>query len=202
MSSRIYGQIPDFEKKLSTVRSRGISVIIVCQHVAGIKSLYPNDIWQGLVGNCDIKIIMGTNDLLTAQYISDSLGVASVESKSIRKNAAFDGSLEYGKESTSVVKRNLMNPDEIIRMKNDEQIIIIRGQKPFKCKKLKYWEYRLGINLEKTPVTNYIPETKKMKNVKNNTQEIDSKKEFFVSNQNEEERLPTFVEYLNRRRHN
>ena len=67
------GQIPDFQQKLSTIRSRGISVAIVCQHIAGLKALYPDDIWQGIIGNCDIKIIMGTNDLLTAQYISDLL---------------------------------------------------------------------------------------------------------------------------------
>ncbi len=67
------GQIPDFQQKLSTIRSRSISAVIVCQHIAGLKTLYPDDIWQGLIGNCDIKIIMGTNDLLTAQYISDML---------------------------------------------------------------------------------------------------------------------------------
>ena len=52
-------------------------------------------------------------------------------------------------ESTSLVKRNLLNPDEIIRMNNDEQIVIIRGQKPFKCKKLRYWEYRLGKDINR-----------------------------------------------------
>ena len=67
------GQIPDFQQKLSTIRSRKISCSVVCQHIAGLKALYPDDIWQGLIGNCDIKIIMGTNDLLTAQYISDLL---------------------------------------------------------------------------------------------------------------------------------
>ena len=67
------GQIPDFQQKLSTIRSRSISCSVICQHIAGLKALYPDDIWQGLIGNADIKIIMGTNDLLTAQYISDSL---------------------------------------------------------------------------------------------------------------------------------
>lgn len=67
------GQIPDFQQKLSTIRSRSISAVIVCQHIAGLKALYPDDVWQGLIGNCDIKVIMGTNDLLTAQYISETL---------------------------------------------------------------------------------------------------------------------------------
>ena len=62
-------------------------------------------------------------------------------------------------ESTSLVKRNLLNPDEIIRMNNDEQIVIIRGQKPFKCKKLRYWEYRLGKDINQISIENYKPKT-------------------------------------------
>lgn len=180
------GQIPDFQQKLSTTRSRGISCSIVCQHISGLISLYPNDVWQGLIGNCDIKIIMGVNDLMTAEYIAKSLGVTSVKSSSIRKDAAFDGSLEYGVESTSVVKRNVMNEDEIMRMDNTEEIIIIRGYKPFKCKKLRYWEYRLGQEIETRSVEEYESKNKyKLKP---------------IQEQKEEKKLPTFEEFLKGRR--
>lgn len=130
---------------------------------------------------------MGTNDLLTAQYISNLLGISTVETSSIRKDAEFDGMFQYGVESTSSVRRNLLNPDEIIRMNNDEQIVMIRGQKPFKCKKLRYWEYRLGANIKQTMIEDYIPpnitrEFKKFEDEKN------------------EEKLPTFEEFLKGRR--
>ena len=112
--------------------------------------------------------------------------MATVETSSTRKDAAFDGMLEYGMESTSSVKRNLLNPDEIMRMDNDEQIVMIRGQKPFKCKKLRYWEYRLGKDVEKTTVEDYTPNVKyKIKPI------IEDKKE---------EKLPTFEEFLKGRR--
>lgn len=180
------GQIPDFQQKLSTIRSRAISCSIVCQHIAGLKALYPDDIWQGLIGNCDIKIIMGTNDLLTAQYISDTLGVATVETSSIRKEAAFDGMLDYGAESTSSIARNLMNKDEILRANNDEQIVIIRGYKAFKCKKLRYWEYRLGKEIKANSIENYIPKNNKALSPIEETKET--------------EKLPTFEEFLKGRR--
>ena len=102
---------------------------------------------------------MGTNDLVTARDVSDRRGISTVETNSIKKDAAFDGILEYGTESTSSTRRNLLNPDEIMRMSNDEQIIMIRGQKPFKCKKLRYWEYGLGKNVERTMIEEYIPKT-------------------------------------------
>lgn len=180
------GQIPDFQQKLSTIRSRAISCSIVCQHIAGLKALYPDDIWQGLIGNCDIKIIMGTNDLLTAQYISDTLGVATVETSSVRKEAAFDGMLDYGAESTSSIARNLMNKDEILRANNDEQIVIIRGYKAFKCKKLRYWEYRLGKEIKANSIENYIPKNNKALSPIEETKET--------------EKLPTFEEFLKGRR--
>lgn len=180
------GQIPDFQQKLSTIRSRGISATIVCQHIAGLKALYPNDSWQGLVGNTDIKIIMGTNDLLSADYISQMLGVATVETNSIRKDAAFDGLLKYGVESTSSISRNVLNKDEVIRENNDTQIIIFRGYKPFKCKKLKYWDYRLGKDLIKTSIEDYNPEIiKKVEPIKEIVKDV---------------KLPTFEEFLKGRR--
>lgn len=180
------GQITDFQQKLSTMRSRGISCSIVCQHIAGLKTLYPDDMWQGLIGNCDIKIIMGTNDLLTAQYISDVLGVATVETNAIRKDAEFDGKLDYGVESISSVARNVLNKDEAMRMDNDEQVIIIRGYKAFKCRKLRYWEYRLGENIKQTSIEDYKPDNPIELNP------IEDKKEI--------EKLPTFEEFLKGRR--
>lgn len=182
------GQIPDFQQKLSTIRSREISCSIVCQHIAGLKTLYPNDVWQGLIGNCDVKIIMGTNDLLTAEYIRDMLGISTIETSSIRKEAEFDGKLDYGAISITTGKRNLMNSDEILRMNNDEEIVIIRGCKPFKCKKIRYWEYRLGKNLKEKSIEDYEP--------KNKYKLVPISEDKNV----EEKKLPTFEEFLRERR--
>ena len=129
---------------------------------------------------------MGINDLLTADYISQMLGIATVKTSSIKKDAEFDGKLKYGQESTSTTGRYVLNKDEIMRMDNDIQIVIIKGYKAFKCKKLKYWEYRLGKNLEDSNIENYVSKTKNIiKSI-----EIEEK----------EEKLPTFEEFLNGRR--
>ena len=59
--------------KDGNMQEYNINCVIVCQHIAGLMSLYPNDVWQGLIGNCDMKIVMGVNDLMTAEYIAKSL---------------------------------------------------------------------------------------------------------------------------------
>ena len=135
-----------------------------------------------------MKIIMGTNDLLTAEYIRDMLGISTIETSSIRKEAEFDGKLDYGAISIATGKRNLMNSDEILRMNNDEEIVIIRGCKPFKCKKIRYWEYRLGKNLKEKSIEDYEP--------KNKYKLVPISEEKNI----EEKKLPTFEEFLRERR--
>lgn len=173
------GQIPDFKQKLATIRSRGISAVIVCQNISGIEGLYPNNGWQGLVGNTDIKIVMGLNDIQSADYVSKVLGVSTVENNSLRKTAGFDGKLDLGKEGIATTERNLLNPDEILRMDNDQQIVIIRGQKPFICKKFDYSEYWMSKEMEEVEISEY-------------------KEKITIDERiiEKEEKLPTFEEFI------
>ena len=44
-------RIPDFEKKIATMRSREISVSIILQNLAQLKNEY-KDSWETIFGNC------------------------------------------------------------------------------------------------------------------------------------------------------
>lgn len=94
MNSQIYGQIPDFNKKISTVRSRGIALIPILQNVGQFENRYPNNMWQENIGNCDTKLDYGTNDTLTAEYFCKLIGVSTVETESIRKSNSLEGDIE------------------------------------------------------------------------------------------------------------
>lgn len=132
------GRIVDFEKKLATTRSRGINIFMIFQNIAQLKNRYDNDVWQEILGNADTKICMGAGDILTAEYITEYLGVATVETNAIRKEAGFDGKFTYGMENISTNRRNLMNPDELLKLDNNKEIVIVRGRKPFICNKYDY----------------------------------------------------------------
>ena len=180
------GQIPDFPQKLATIRSRGISAIIVCQNISGLENLYPNNLWQSIIGNCDIKIVMGCNDILTAEYISKVLGISTVENNSIRKTAGFDGIMDMGNEGIATTSRNLMNADEILRMNNSEQLVIIRGQRPFKCKKLDYSEYWMSKDMEEIEITKYKkPVVLERKKVEKEYEKLPTFEEFIMSKRKE-----------------
>lgn len=180
------GQIPDFPQKLATIRSRGISAMVACQNVSGLENLYPNNLWQSIIGNEDIKIIMGLNDILSAEYFSKVLGVSTVANNSIRKTAGFDGMMDIGKEGIATVSRNLMNADELLRLDNMIQIVIIRGQKAFKCKKFDYSEYRIANEMEEIEIAKYKkPITLERKNIKEELEKLPTFEEFIKSKRKE-----------------
>ena len=158
------GQIPDFNKKISTVRSRGIALIPILQNIGQFKNRYPNDLWEEIIGNCDTRISMGTTDVLTAQYFCDLIGVSTVETTSIRKSNSLEGDIaEYGQKNISTLKRNLLNVDEILRIPSDQLLVNLRGNKPLLLNKVVYSEHPLSSKLKDSPISEYKP--KWIKNV-------------------------------------
>jgi len=138
------GVVPDFKKKLATARSRGIGMSILFQNIPQLQNRYPDNQWEEILGGCDFSIFLGCNDMTTASYYSDRTGEITVSVSSIRKSyytiRATDYVPEYT-ESTSLGKRMLLLPDEILRFPLDQGLLIIRGQKVCRFRKMDYLEH-------------------------------------------------------------
>lgn len=138
-----------------------------------LKNRYPNDVWQEIIGNCDLRINMGTTDVLTAKYFAESLGISSVETTSIRKSASIEGKIEeYGQQNISTLKRNLLNIDEILRIPSNKLLVIIRGNNPLLLNKIIYKEHSLSNKLKSSSISQYkkniiIKTPKCIKQIKN-----------------------------------
>jgi len=91
-------------------------------------------------------------------YFCKLLGVATAETQSISKEVGIDGELEFGRKNISTLKRNLMNPDEIVRISCFVLMAIFRGHKPLLLKKIIYTEHPLAKKLQDVSVLTYIPE--------------------------------------------
>ena len=167
------GRILDVEKKISTTRSRLLNICVIFQNIAQLKNRYDNDVWQEILGNMDTKICMGCGDILTAEYISEYLGVATVETNAVRKEAGFDGNFTYGVENISTNKRNLMNPDELLKMEHDREIIMERSKKPFVCKKFDYSNHPEASKLK--DITQEELKEKFKENIEQNSKKIKQK---------------------------
>ena len=135
------GQIPDFDKKISTSRSRRISFNVILQNLDQLENLY-KDSYETIMANCDTHLFLGSNSQKTAEYFSKQLGEITVWDESISVSES-KGKEEKGKsesKSTNKFSRPLMTPDEIRRLGDDECIIIEKGVKPILAQKYYYFK--------------------------------------------------------------
>ena len=132
------GQIPEFTKKLATMRKYEISCTIILQNLAQIKTQYKDD-WESIVGNCDSFLFLGGQEYSTLEYISKELGKKTIFTRSSGRSRGRQGSSSINKQLGG---RELMTPDELMRMPNDECILLIRGLYPFHDKKYEYTKHK------------------------------------------------------------
>lgn len=158
------GQIPDFCKKISTVRSRNINITVIFQNIVQLQNRYPMGQWEEILGNCDTTVFLGCTDETTAKYISDKTGIATIEvttqnTKYERDVMVFNQNTSYN-EVRSSGQRKVMNPDEVLTLKNTEELLFFRGQSPLKAKKFDYSLHPESSKLEKMKIENHIPDWK------------------------------------------
>ena len=133
--------IPDFTKKCSTIRSRGCSVAVFFQNVGQMRNRYPDDQWQEILGACDSTVFLGCTDMLTAEYFSDRIGTASVEVEGTMRELNTMHITNYTprfRKTNSLGRRQLLTPDEVLRLPPDQVLIFIRGQKVMRAKRYDY----------------------------------------------------------------
>lgn len=161
------GQIPDFSRKISTVRSRGIDITIIFQNIVQLQNRYPNGQWEEILGNCDTTIFLGCKDETTAKYIANATGVASIEvttqnTKYDRSQVMLNQNTTYN-EVRSTGQRMVLTPDEVLSLKNTEELVFIRGQSAMKAKKFDYSLHPDATKLKAIPIAEHIPQWKQDK---------------------------------------
>ena len=119
--------LPDeFDKLLSTMRSKGISVSIILQNLSQLKALY-KDSWESITGNCDELYYLGGNEQSTHKYISEALGKTTLDTNTYGKSTGHSGNYSTNYQQTG---RELMTPDEVRLLDNKYGILIIKGVRP------------------------------------------------------------------------
>lgn len=159
------GTIPDLSRRLSVIRSRNISMSCVFQNLAGLQNRYPLNLWQEILGNCDAQLFLGCTDSLTAEFISERTGLASVsvssKSKQLGTWRISNYTPEY-RETSGVGKRPVLTPDEVLRLPITQALVIIRGQKALKVEKMDYSKHPESSKLRDCKASAHIPEWRKL----------------------------------------
>ena len=116
----------DFDKILSVMRSRGVSVSILLQNLAQLKALFEKQ-WESIVGNCDEFVYLGGNEQSTHKYVSELMGKETIDVNSYSRGHGIRGTFSTNDQ---VIGRALMTPDEVRMLDNRYAMVFIRGERP------------------------------------------------------------------------
>jgi len=116
----------DFDKILSVMRSRSVSVSIILQNLAQLKALFEKQ-WESIVGNCDEFLYLGGNEQSTHKYVSELLGKSTIDTNTYGKSEGRSGSYSTNYQISG---RELLTPDEVRMLDNRYAILFIRGERP------------------------------------------------------------------------
>ncbi len=197
------GRIPDFDKKISTSRSRKISFSVILQNLDQLEAIYEKA-HETIIGNCDTHLFLGSNSQKTVEYFSKALGEKTISHKSISTNR----DKEYHKTGTSdsdqIMGRALMTPDELRRMDNDLCIIFEKGIKPIKAKKFYYFKKPMAKEMAGLEISHndigeidrgkwrkynpYNPYVEESEQNKTNDLKVDSLDDLFADEKTEEQK--------------
>jgi len=146
------GKIPDFDKKISTSRSRKISFSVILQNLDQLEAVYEKS-YETIIGNCDTHVFLGSNSYKTVEYFSKALGEKTIERDSVSINRDRQNWKTGKSVSDQVMARALMTPDELRRLDNDLCIIFEKGIKPVKANKYYYFKYPIAKKLDSLAIS-------------------------------------------------
>ncbi len=139
------GRIPDFDKKISTSRSRKISFSVILQNLDQLEAVYEKS-HETIMGNCDTHLFLGSNSQKTVEYFSKALGEKTIIRDSVSVNKNKDNWKQGSSVSDQLLGRALLTPDELRRLDNDVCIIYEKGIKPIKADKHYYFNDRSTVH--------------------------------------------------------
>ena len=135
------GEIPNFLTILATSRKYRIGSTVVIQGLDQLKTMYKENEWGIIPDNCDTTVFLGVPDIDTEdkEYIQKALGKKTIKVKST-------SSSNSGPSTTfTPTEVNLVTMDDIDSINSgfrDDCYVIVRGNRPFLCRKLLLTQHR------------------------------------------------------------
>lgn len=123
----LFGQIPNFDKLIATIRSREISASIILQTQSQLKTIY-REAADTIIGNCDSTLFLGGKERTTLKEISAMLGKETIDLYNTSESRGTSRSMGINYQKTG---KSLMTEDELAVMDGSKCILQLRGVRPF-----------------------------------------------------------------------
>ena len=143
--------ITSISNKITVSRSRNIRFYLVLQDFDQLKETY-KDSAGTIKSNATNWIYLLTSDNETAREISNRLGKYTISSERVSTSGRFD-QIDYNlSNDKSLMGRELMMPDELMRFKFGEGLFMKTRKYPIKATIIPIYDY--GIKIKKIPLPN------------------------------------------------
>ena len=127
------GKLPDWDRKMATIRKRNLHVVMIFQTLTQFKNLY-QDAWVTILSNCATWLVIGLNDSETAELINTRIGETTIE-VSTKKKSPVDIKDPIRMASQGEGKRSMLTIDELYKLDINDVLIIFQQHNPIWAKK-------------------------------------------------------------------
>ena len=168
MSSTIMGKLggaadgSDFARTLSVIRSRAIYVMLAAEPRSAPELVSQQSLGE-IVGNLDGSLCWAV-PMRSAPNTSLPRGAVYVggdqPTMTVRKTIAVAQVVPQYRQTEGQGRRRLLTPDEVLRIPNEELLVVIRGHNVLKLKKFDYADHPLAKELTPVSILDYYPRTR------------------------------------------
>jgi type IV secretion system protein VirD4 len=116
--------IPNFEKLISVIRSREISVSLILQSITQLETLYTDAQAKTIINNCDHLLYLGGQDVETARYIGEKANKTPDKILNMGLNEAFlfeRGELPRQVEKITPYSNTRRDVEEVVEYEENER---------------------------------------------------------------------------------
>lgn len=165
------GYMENMADALNSIRGFNMSCQIVVQSLSQWQEKYPGKEWENQLATFDQTLYMGCNDLTSAKYISEKCGKITIAVTNNQMPLAPLFSPVYSttrpySQTKSNIQRDLMQPDEILRLDREKCIALFQGHKPALLYKIAPEDLPTYATLRPRRILDYTPEWKRQENEK------------------------------------
>lgn len=127
------GRIPALKEGLTTLRSRGVTMVLLLQSLASLDEIYGTATARVIIENCTYKAVLGTTDVESQRYLSELVGSTVIHNESASLHVDLPThSIGVG-HSYSDERRPVIYPHAFYNLANN--MVLIAPQGTYQVKK-------------------------------------------------------------------
>ncbi|NEJ26061.1 type IV secretion system ATPase VirD4 [Rhizobium leguminosarum] len=133
------GRLEAIETAVTTIAGYKGRFMFIIQSLSALTAVYEQAGKENFLSNTGLQLFMATADDETPQYISKAIGEYTFRHKSISYNQKewFNSNIQISDQGAP-----LLRPEQVRLLRDDKQIVLIKGQPPLLINKIKYYSDR------------------------------------------------------------